>query len=550
MITVGMATLLGRAERDPARRLPRLRGPLHRRDHLKPQHHGLRVQLRPPARHSDGALRRRPAVGVRPRWSCDRGTGRAYGWRAPFAFGAVLTAAMFFVVLFSLPESIEYLVEKRPSGALRNLQPHRSAPRLRASEGPLPAQAVPYGGQKPWRQIFQGVTCWRTACLWIGYAGLISAFYFANTWTAKLIADTSGQPDLGIRAGMLIQFGGVIGALLFATMSLRLRPRLVTVLMLAGGAWSSSSMRRRSAMSASALLLAALVGVFANGGLAAFYAISPPIYSDGGARHGRWSDDRLRTRRGDPRAGRHRLHAGGRLDPRRALPVLRRGPCRLGVRRPSARPQLPHVSENPEMPDAIAEQDGPGTRRVTLDVGGPQHPPLPQSSARFDNGYHCSGLPRGALRPPRRLVRLRGTTARHAADRPRREGARVPHGRSEAAARRLPTSPARPSPSWDGRSPGLPTSTSMRPGSGSRRPVSGAAGSADRRFVTDLITFEIPMATGSSFSGSRCSPRIPSFPDGRAPVSTPDPSALGTRCCMCAKSIGCFLDVCTWTCCP
>ena len=42
----------------------------------------------------------------------------SYGWRAPFAFGALLTGVMFFVVLFSLPESIEYLVEKRPAGAL------------------------------------------------------------------------------------------------------------------------------------------------------------------------------------------------------------------------------------------------------------------------------------------------------------------------------------------------------------------------------------------------------------------------------------------------
>jgi benzoate transport len=202
----------------------------------------------------------------------------AYGWRAPFAFGAVLTAAMFFAVLFSLPESIEYLVEKRPSGALE-IYNHIGRRLGFAPAKELPAQQSHFGGQKPWRQIFQGVTGWRTACLWIGYAGLISAFYFANTWTAKLVADTSGQPDLGIRAGMLIQFGGVIGALLFATMALKLRPRLVTVLMLAVGASVFVLYATQIGNVSSALLLAALVGVFANGGLAAFYAISPPIYS-------------------------------------------------------------------------------------------------------------------------------------------------------------------------------------------------------------------------------------------------------------------------------
>lgn len=200
-----------------------------------------------------------------------------YGWRAPFAFGAVLTAAMLLLVYVILPESIEYLVEKRPAGALDVY--NRVGRRL----GFAPARALPaaqsrVSGARPWRRIFQGVTRGRTACLWIGYAGLIAAFYFANTWTAKLIADTSGQPDLGIRAGMLIQFGGVAGSLLFAALALKVRPRLVTALMLGLGAVVFGLYATQIGHVSTALLLAALVGVFANGGLAAFYAISPQVY--------------------------------------------------------------------------------------------------------------------------------------------------------------------------------------------------------------------------------------------------------------------------------
>ena len=202
----------------------------------------------------------------------------AYGWRAPFAFGAALTAAMLITVLVGLPESIEYLVEKRPAGALETY--NRIGRRLGfAPAGELPAPQSHARDRMPWKRIFRGLTGARTACLWIGYAGLIAAFYFANTWTAKLIADASGAPNIGIRAGTLIQVGGVAGALLFAALSLRLRPRLVTMLILAAGGGVFALYATQISNVGIALPLAMLVGVCANGGVAALYAISPPIYA-------------------------------------------------------------------------------------------------------------------------------------------------------------------------------------------------------------------------------------------------------------------------------
>lgn len=201
----------------------------------------------------------------------------AFSWRAPFVFGAVLTGIMFIAVLVSLPESIEYLVEKRPARALDAY--NRIGRRLGfAPAAALPPQQSHIEARKPLRELFHGITGYRTACLWIGYAGLIASFYFANTWTAKLIADTSGQANLGIRAGMLIQFGGVAGALVFAALALKMRPRLVTTLMLALGAVVFVLYATQIGNVGAALMLAALVGVFANGGVAAFYAISPPVY--------------------------------------------------------------------------------------------------------------------------------------------------------------------------------------------------------------------------------------------------------------------------------
>jgi len=207
----------------------------------------------------------------------------AYGWRGPFVFGAVLTLAMLAVVVVALPESVEYLVDsqsKRPrraNGALDRY--NRIARRLGyPPTAALPSAAVQQVSHVALKTIFGGHMLRRTAFLWIGYAGLTAAFYFANSWTTKMIADASGDPALGVRAGMLIMLGGVLGALAFATLSIRLRPMAVTAAILAGGAVTFVLYASQIGHVSTALLLAVFVGLFANGGIAAFYAISPAIY--------------------------------------------------------------------------------------------------------------------------------------------------------------------------------------------------------------------------------------------------------------------------------
>ena len=186
---------------------------------------------------------------------------------------------MIVVVWLALPESINYLVEKRPAHALA--QYNRIAQRLGyPTVTALPPPRIRQTAQRATRLLFQGVMGARTAALWLGYAGVIAAFYFANSWTAKLIADASGDAALGIRTGVVILIGGVLGALLFAALSLRLHPRRVTLLIMLGGtlAFVAYAQQIQSQNIGIAFALALLVGVAANGGVAAFYAISPPVY--------------------------------------------------------------------------------------------------------------------------------------------------------------------------------------------------------------------------------------------------------------------------------
>ncbi|MFF5584874.1 MFS transporter [Streptomyces hygroscopicus] len=60
----------------------------------------------------------------------------AYGWRAGFLVGAVLTFAILVVVALALPESLDYLISRRPEGALEKVNKLLGRMRLPAVEAP------------------------------------------------------------------------------------------------------------------------------------------------------------------------------------------------------------------------------------------------------------------------------------------------------------------------------------------------------------------------------------------------------------------------------
>jgi benzoate transport len=201
----------------------------------------------------------------------------SFGWRAPFVFGAVATGTMLLLVFFALPESIEYLIAKRPARALKEYN-KISVLLGYAEANALPAATASREIQLVRNALFGGVMLTRTLLLWLAYASVTASFYFANTWTAKLISDATGNPSLGGTTGVLMAVGGVIGALVFAALSTVMRPRLATVLILFAGAIAYALYANQFHSVNIALTLAVFVGMFCNAGLAAFYAISPSVY--------------------------------------------------------------------------------------------------------------------------------------------------------------------------------------------------------------------------------------------------------------------------------
>ncbi|MGW0604349.1 MFS transporter [Streptomyces sp. NPDC002644] len=202
----------------------------------------------------------------------------AFGWRGPYFFAAIVTALLLVLAAVTLPESVGHLVEKRPAHALRDY--NRIAARLGVpAAAALPAPTGAAGKVTFASGMWQGVMLPRTLLLWTSYALVIGAFYFANGLTAKLVTQTTGDPDFGIRAQALVAAGGVVGALLFAAVSRKIHPRLVTALIGVVGFVVFFVFAAYFDDRTAVLVLAVLIGLAVNGGVAAYYAISPSIYS-------------------------------------------------------------------------------------------------------------------------------------------------------------------------------------------------------------------------------------------------------------------------------
>ena len=201
----------------------------------------------------------------------------SFTWRGPFFFSAVVTAVLLLVAAAVLPESVGYLVEKRPAGALAAY--NRIAARIGVpGAAALPEQRAAEASTTFAGGMWRGIMLPRTVLLWLSYALMIGAFYFANGLTAKLVTETTGNPDFGIRAQALVATGGVLGALGFAVAARKLHPRLVTAVIGALGFVVFFAFAANFTDRTMVLVLAVLVGVAVNGGVAAYYAISPSIY--------------------------------------------------------------------------------------------------------------------------------------------------------------------------------------------------------------------------------------------------------------------------------
>lgn len=201
-----------------------------------------------------------------------------YGWHSVFIVGAALTVLMLLISWRFLPESLDYLLTRRPAGALARIN-GILAKIGRPALDDLPALPEAVRQQSAVSEILSGSTRYRTLALWIGYACLVAAYYFANTWTPKIVAAASGNDSLGVSIGVIANAGGILGCFIFSALAIKFRSRPLLVWALGAAAAAYLLFGLVFTHTSVALVVALFLGILTTAGIAGFYAVAPEVYT-------------------------------------------------------------------------------------------------------------------------------------------------------------------------------------------------------------------------------------------------------------------------------
>lgn len=200
----------------------------------------------------------------------------SFGWRGIFLFGGLLSLVILPIVAWRLPESLAFLVSRRPPGALEKT--NHLLRRVGIPEvDRLPELAV----SRPRTRFFHvvhGRLGLQSAALWTAFFCVMLSFYFVLSWTPKLLVDAGLRAEQGISGGVLLNVGGIGGAVILGLLAARVGKFRIVGLSMIAGALSVAIFGIFAEGLVLAMTLALLVGYFLFASLVGLYAITPSIY--------------------------------------------------------------------------------------------------------------------------------------------------------------------------------------------------------------------------------------------------------------------------------
>lgn len=207
----------------------------------------------------------------------------AYGWRAVFVFGGFATTVAFLLLLAVVPESVDFLVTKRPARAEQRLGVLARKLRLGTDTVLLSAPVACAAGRPVKGQqltaLFSTANRRATSLIWVAFFATMFGFYFVNSWTPKLLVTAGMSESQGVVGGLMLTLGGTFGSLLFGALTTKLQTRKV---LLAFTVLSSITMVlfiSAVGILALAFAMGIVVGMLINGCIAGLYTLAPASYA-------------------------------------------------------------------------------------------------------------------------------------------------------------------------------------------------------------------------------------------------------------------------------
>lgn len=199
------------------------------------------------------------------------------GWRSVFMCGGIFTLSVLVLVYFVLPESVEYQLIKRQPNSIERINKTLAKFNIQAIHS-FPAYKELTHGKVSIKTLFKGNFKARTIFVWIAFFSVMAGQYFILTWTPKLLTMAGMTPEQGVSLGIILNFGGIFGAILMAFLTVRYQINLVLSSFFALTAIFITVFVLNSGNYVSSMWIAVLIGVFNNGCVAGMYALANSTY--------------------------------------------------------------------------------------------------------------------------------------------------------------------------------------------------------------------------------------------------------------------------------
>lgn len=197
-----------------------------------------------------------------------------FGWQAIFVAGGLTTLVLLPLIFFGLPESIEFLIARRPSNALPRL--NAILRKFRLTE--LPALPASSASQTRLSDIFTGRIASKTAFVGISYFFHIMAFYYALGWIPSIVASLGYSSSIGATVSVWANLGGMIFCVLTGWLAFRLGLYRLTAAVMIATAVSLIAFGNANPGLGELKLIAFLIGGFAFSGVSGLYAVLADTY--------------------------------------------------------------------------------------------------------------------------------------------------------------------------------------------------------------------------------------------------------------------------------
>lgn len=202
-----------------------------------------------------------------------------FDWRAVFVFGGVVTAIFIPLVLLFAPESIAFLMHRRPDNALQRVN------QVLGRMGHAPVDSLPAATEQrrkvPVSELLSASLARPTVLLTVAYLAHIMTFYFILKWIPKIVTDMGFEPSSA--AGVLVwaSIGGATGSLLLGLLTSRLPLLALTITAMAASAILVVLFGSEQRTLAELSLVAALAGFATNAGVVGLYALIAQSFPTG-----------------------------------------------------------------------------------------------------------------------------------------------------------------------------------------------------------------------------------------------------------------------------